>query len=70
MKAGKEKIEAMRDTCLEKTEACLESKEWTSLGIESVAMHEEVPKEEATVIPVRSLKKRHGDRHVAVECCE
>jgi hypothetical protein len=29
-------------------------------------MHEEVPKEEAAVQPVRALEKRHGDRNLAV----
>jgi hypothetical protein len=33
---------------------------------EAVAEHKEVPKEQAAVKPVRSLKKRHGDRHLAV----
>jgi hypothetical protein len=35
--------------CQETMEACLESKEPTSVEIESVAVHEEVPKEEAVV---------------------
>jgi hypothetical protein len=30
--------------------------------MKSVAEHEEVPKEEATVKSVRALKKRHGDQ--------
>jgi hypothetical protein len=34
---------------------------------ESVAVHEEVPKEEAAVKTVRALKERYGDRHLAVE---
>jgi hypothetical protein len=33
---------------------------------ESVAVHEEVPKEEAEVKTVRALKKRYGDQHLAV----
>jgi hypothetical protein len=45
----------MREACLEKMDACLESKERTSLEIDSVAMLQEVPKEEATVKPVRAL---------------
>jgi hypothetical protein len=54
MKAGKEKIEAMR-------EACQESKEPTSLEVEFVAVPEEVPKEEATVKTVTALNKRYRD---------
>jgi hypothetical protein len=37
------------------------------MEIESVAVHEEVLKE-ATVKYVRALKKRHEDRHLAIEC--
>jgi hypothetical protein len=40
--------------CQEVMEACLESKEPTSL--ESMVEHEEVPKEEATVETFRALK--------------
>jgi hypothetical protein len=35
--------------CQEATEACLESKEPVSMEVESVAEHEEVPKEEVAV---------------------
>jgi phage protein D len=52
--------------CQEGTGACLESKEPTSLEIESVAVHEEARKEEAAVKPIRALKKRHGNRHLVV----
>jgi hypothetical protein len=55
--------------CQEATEACLESKEPTSLEIEFEVEHEEVPKEEATVGTFRALRKRHGDRHLAVGRC-
>jgi hypothetical protein len=54
MKAGQESIEAM-------TEANPEE-------LKSVAVHEEVRKEEATLTTVRALKKRYGDRHLAVGC--
>jgi hypothetical protein len=37
--------------------------------IESDAAHKEVPKEEAAAKTVGALKKRHGDRHLAVGCC-
>jgi hypothetical protein len=33
---------------------------------ESVAVHVEVPKEEAAVETIGALKKQHGDRHMAV----
>jgi hypothetical protein len=52
--------------CQEATEACLESKEPTSVETESVAEHQEVPKEEAAVKTARALLKRHGDRHLDV----
>jgi hypothetical protein len=52
--------------CQEETEACLESKEPISVEIESVVVHEEVPKEEATVKTVRALKEQYGDRHLAI----
>jgi hypothetical protein len=35
-------------------------------GIECVTVHEEVPKEEASVKTLGALKKRHGDQHLAV----
>jgi hypothetical protein len=34
--------------------------------MKSVVVHDEVPKEEATVKTVRALKKRHGVQHLAV----
>jgi hypothetical protein len=59
MKAGKETTEAMR-------EACRESKEPTPSEVESAAVHEEVPREEATVESFGALKKGHMDRHLAI----
>jgi hypothetical protein len=50
-------------------EACLENKKPTSLEVDSVVVHEEVPKEEATVETVRVLKKRYRDWHLAVRRC-
>jgi hypothetical protein len=47
--------------CQEATEACLESKEPTSVEIGSESLHEDVPKDEASVKTVRALKKRNGD---------
>jgi hypothetical protein len=49
MEAGKEKIEAMREACLEKTEVCLESKEPASEEMKSNVEHKGDPKEEAAV---------------------
>jgi hypothetical protein len=68
MKTGEENIEATREACLEKFEAwaCLESKEPTSLEVESIAAHEEVTKEEAVVEIVRALKKWYRDLCLAV----
>jgi hypothetical protein len=51
------------------TEACLESKEPTTLEVGSVAVHEEAPKEDAALKPIGALKKRHGDRNLAVRPC-
>jgi hypothetical protein len=48
--------------CQEATEACLESKEPTSLKVESDAEHKEVPKEDAAMETFGTTKKRHGDR--------
>jgi hypothetical protein len=53
---NQEEMKVMLDACLEKMEA--------NLGeMQSVAVHEEVPKEEVAVIIV-ALKERHGDRHL------
>jgi hypothetical protein len=43
--------------CQEETEACLESKEPTSVEIWYVAVQEEVPEEEAAGKTVRALKE-------------
>jgi hypothetical protein len=47
--------------CQEAMGACLESKEPASMEKEPVAVHEEVPKEEAAVKTVRPLRKWHLD---------
>jgi hypothetical protein len=39
------------------------------LEIECVAVHEEVPEEDAAVKTFGALKKQHGDWHLAVRCC-
>jgi hypothetical protein len=51
MRACREYIEDM-------IEACLESKEPTSVQVESITVHEEVPKEEVAVKTVTLLKKQ------------
>jgi hypothetical protein len=57
MKAGQEKIEPMTEaTDLEENPE----------DLKSVAVYEEVHKEEAAVKTVRALKKLYGDRHLAV----
>jgi hypothetical protein len=49
------------------TEACLESKEPTSLEEkESVVVREEVPEEEPAMKTVRALKEQYGDRDLAL----
>jgi hypothetical protein len=49
--------------------ACLESKEPTSLEVQSKAEHEEVPKEGAAVKPIGALKKLYGGWDLALRCC-
>jgi hypothetical protein len=63
IKASNERIEV--------TEACLEkAKEPTSMEMKTVvAVHEEVPKEDTAVETGKALKKRHGDRNLAVGRC-
>jgi hypothetical protein len=50
----------------EVTEACLESKEPTSVEVESLAVHEEVLKEEAAVETFRAMKERYEDLYLDV----
>jgi hypothetical protein len=66
-KVSKEKVEAMRDACLGKMKACLDSKEPTPMEM-SIAVHEEVPKEEAAVETFGALKQQYGDWHLLVGC--
>jgi hypothetical protein len=47
--------------CQEEMDTCLESKELPSVQIESIVVHQEVPKEGAVLNTVRALKKWHGD---------
>jgi hypothetical protein len=66
--AHHERIMARMYSKLEKMEAYLGKTEAMDLEAnpESMVEHEEVLKEEATVKPVRVLKKQHGDRHLAM----
>jgi hypothetical protein len=57
--ANQEEMKAMLDACLEKMEANPEEQK-------SVAVHEEIPKEEAAGETFGALKKRHEDRYLAV----
>jgi hypothetical protein len=52
--------------CLQEAGACLESKVPSSMDLESIVVHEEVPKEEAAVETVRALRERYGDQHIAL----
>jgi hypothetical protein len=52
--------------CQEATEACLESNEPTSVETESVAEHQEVPKEAPAVKTARPLEKHYEDQHLVV----
>jgi hypothetical protein len=54
----------------EMMEAPLECKGSTLEGRESGMVLREVPKEEAAVKSLRSLRKRQGDWHLATKCCQ
>jgi hypothetical protein len=64
MKASQEKIEAMVEVCLEKTE--LMDLEANPEIIESESEQQEVPKEEATVETIGALEDPYGNRHLAI----
>jgi hypothetical protein len=71
MKASHERIEALMIVSLEVMEACLEKeKEPTSMEMKSVAVHEEVPKEDAAAKTGRALNKQHGDQNLALGAVE
>jgi hypothetical protein len=52
--------------CWEVTEAYPEMMETDPEEMKCVALHEEIPKEDASVKTVRALTERYGDWHVAV----
>jgi hypothetical protein len=61
MKAWQKEMKAGREA----TEAYPEKMEANPEEIKSVAVHQEVPKEESAMETFGTLKKRHGDRHLA-----
>jgi phosphoribosylformimino-5-aminoimidazole carboxamide ribonucleotide (ProFAR) isomerase len=66
MDARQERMRASVNAWWKEMTSCLESKELTSVEIQSVAVHEEVPKEEAAEKTVIALKERYGDQHLAI----
>lgn len=54
-------MKAMLDDCLEKMEA-------NPGKLQSVAMHQVVCKEEATVETIGAMEGHYGDRHLAIDC--
>jgi hypothetical protein len=66
VKTSHERIEAMIDFSQEAMEASPEITEINPVEMKSETVHEEVPKKEAAVKSFEALKKRHGDRHLAV----
>jgi hypothetical protein len=62
MKDGRKETAA----CQKATQAYPEMMEVNPEEMESVVLHAEVCKEKAAMETVRALKKRHGDRHLAL----
>jgi hypothetical protein len=60
---NQEEMKAMLDVCLEEIEA-------NPGELQSVVVHQEVPKGEATVEMIGALKDRPGDWHLAVGRCQ
>jgi hypothetical protein len=72
METNQERMMDKKDSQPEKMEACLGNAVATDLEanpgeVESQAVHDEVLKEEAAMKTVIALKKRHGDRHIAIK---
>jgi hypothetical protein len=75
IKAYHEEMMAMVDAyhermmaCLRKTEADTEKTEPDPGMMQSVEEHQEIPKEEAALMPVGGLRKRRRDRNLATGC--
>jgi hypothetical protein len=56
--------------CHKVTEAVTQKIQPDPRMMQSIAEHQEVPKEEATVMPVRGLRKRHMDWNLAAGHCQ
>lgn len=56
------------DALIKGKEACVGKLEANPEKSDVTVEHQEVPKEKATVKPVRTLKKRHRDQHLAAGC--
>jgi hypothetical protein len=61
-----ERVIAKLDDWLRGMEACVGKLEANPEKSDAVVEHREVPKKQATVKPVRALKKRHRGGHLAV----
>jgi hypothetical protein len=59
------KTESLQKACHKETETYTEKIQPNPRMMQSVAEHQEVPKEEATVMLVRGLRKWHGDWNLA-----
>jgi hypothetical protein len=68
MQSMRSEIENTREetmACQEKTEARLEGEEPTSVDMEPDVAHQEVPREDAAIMPVGVRRKRRRDRKLA-----
>jgi hypothetical protein len=68
MKTNKEQITAKMDDWIEGMEECVGKLAVNPQKSDAIVEHQEVPTEEASVKLIIALKKRHGDRHLAVGC--
>jgi hypothetical protein len=73
IKSGQAEIKATVSAILQKmtswweeTKACLQKMGAYPEKMKCVAKNQDVPKEEAAVTTVRAVKKRYGDRHLAI----
>jgi hypothetical protein len=73
--AHRERMMIKIDSQLALMEACLGKTEATGLETnpeerKSKMEHEEVHKEKAAVKAATAMKKRHGDQHLTIRCCD
>jgi hypothetical protein len=68
MEDNPEKLKVCQEktACHEATKADTEKAETNPGMMQSIGEHREVPKEEATIMPVRGLRKQHRDWNLAV----